>query len=80
VVAPVTVDVDRHFESVVSIERTERTLATFSVDTTLRIGRVRRTVSCSRNGKGDSACHRRLGRHYESAISVETTETTLTPF
>jgi hypothetical protein len=117
----------RHYESVVSVGRTERTLTTFSVDTILRIVRVRRVVPVVRTGKvvvpvnvdlvgtmrvwfrsrghslpfgrhnlenskskkssscrsdreGGSACQRPLGRHYESVVPIERTETTLTTF
>jgi hypothetical protein len=70
----------RHYESVVSIERTERTLATFSVDIIFKVGTVERTVSCPKNRKGGSACQRRLGRHYESVVSIEKTSRTLATF
>jgi hypothetical protein len=51
VVVPVDVDLVGTTRVDVAIERTERTLTTFSVDTTLRIVRVRRAVPVVRTGK-----------------------------
>jgi hypothetical protein len=42
---------DRHYESVVCVDKTKRTVATFSVDIIWKIGRVRRIVPVLTTGK-----------------------------
>jgi hypothetical protein len=51
VIVPVNVVGARHYESAITVEKTERTVTPFSVDTIFRIGRARRTVPVRRTGK-----------------------------
>jgi hypothetical protein len=51
VVVPVNVVDSRLVERVVTVERTERTLATFSVGITFKVVRIRRNVPVVRTGK-----------------------------
>jgi hypothetical protein len=46
----------------------------------LQSSKSKKDCSCLKNRKGGSACRRRLGRDYESAIPIETTKTTVTTF
>jgi hypothetical protein len=79
VVVPVSVDVDRHYEGVVPISKTETTLTTFSVDITLRIGRDR-IVPVFVTGKVVVPVNVVDARLVASVVSISKTERTLTTF